>query len=128
MDGVVGYQFNRDYNSHRDQTCDIHGENGSLYAEEAEEALLTAEANNFVGWFLHIGASVDRRCSKQLFFHTLFARYHGLSRYGQDVMASFGQFMKRSTYDAMIITTVKERIAQAKSAHTTQININSLHT
>ena len=53
----------------------------------------------FHGHVMAVCSRVNRLCQHQLYYHTLNAVFHGLSRSGREIQARFGHMMKLSTFD-----------------------------
>jgi hypothetical protein len=53
----------------------------------------------FHGHALCVCSRINNNCQKQLYYRTLNAVFHGLSRSGIEVQAQYGFMMKLSTFD-----------------------------
>ena len=82
--------------------------------EDHQEQMLTRDKLAFHGWVMWAIANVGYNGRDQLFFHTFFARYHGLSRSGSDMLARFGYCMPRTRYMARKKEMVKSAKLQTK--------------
>ena len=59
------------------------------------------EHGKFYGWLVFATSNIRPRSRKHCFLQTFSARYHGLSRLGQKILAFFGLLMKNSQYDRL---------------------------
>ena len=91
--------------------------------DEQMAKIVNREKGPFMGFVLLGTNNVARKRGKQVFFNTLLARFHGLSRTGVDTLAHYGFMMKLRTYDRMeaeIMGKHRETIRLA-------IDMSSLH-
>ena len=58
-----------------------------------------AEKFFFHGHCMTICSRINFQCQKQMYYHTMNAVFHGLSRSGIQRLSQFGYAMKLSTYD-----------------------------
>ena len=78
-------------------------------SEDEMERILESEANNFMGFFIHSLTSMSSKFMKQRFYLSFFTRYHGLSGYGQEVVAGMGYMTPLSSYKEELKNTIMER-------------------
>lgn len=82
------------YTSHRVWRAHLTGITAGLKHDlislADENQIVTRERSKFHGWIMSSCNSIGNFGKKQLFFSSFVARYHGLSRSGQDILAKFG--------------------------------------
>jgi hypothetical protein len=66
-------------------------------SEQQEEDMLASVRLSFHGFRLQTIAGMENKGKDQLFYRTSMARYHGLSRTGQNLMACYGFMIPRTT-------------------------------
>ncbi len=106
LSGMSSYSANRLWRTVRGrQDDDGDPEQISLAEQEQFEEW---ELNNFAGFFIHTATHVSVKYTSQQMSTTLFARYHGLSGYGQEVLASFGYLMPCTSYKRKLIVLLED--------------------
>ena len=63
------------------------------------EKVFATETHHFLGHAINACARVNRLCQGQLYYHTLNAKFHGLSRSGIEIQSKIGLMMSLSTFD-----------------------------
>ena len=66
---------------------------------EQFNTLFEEEKYYFHGHCLSVCSRMNKQCQKQMYYHTLNANFHGLSRSGIQRLGRFGLTMKLSTFD-----------------------------
>ena len=97
--GMGSYAASRKWRS----ICERIEDDGDVDAEmeTALHEIIQSEKCQFQGFVIKEVANIGNNGKRQLFFSTLMARYHGLSRYGSNVLAKFGFAMPKTLYDDM---------------------------
>ena len=93
MSGYTTYRKWRKFRTRNDED----GEPQELTQAEQDD-IETSDLNSFVGLFIVVASNISAASRFQKFSTTLFARYHGLSGYGQNVLAASGLLMPQTSY------------------------------
>lgn len=93
MSGYTTYRKWRSFCTREDED----GEPQQLTQAE-QDGIETSDLNSFVGLFILVASNINSASRFQKFSTTLFARYHGLSGYGQNVLAASGLLMPQTSY------------------------------
>jgi hypothetical protein len=90
------YSVHRKWRSYLDRK-DQQGTVQTLSVDEMD-AILDTILNHFVGFFIRLACTIGDIAKKQLFYISLFARYHGCSNYCQEVLAASGCMSTKRTF------------------------------
>jgi hypothetical protein len=81
---------------------------GEIAPEEMYDEFVFIEKGCFHGFILLACGNIAPKCRRQRFYPTFVARYHGLSRKGNQLLAHYGLTQKMSTFDDMEKDMIKE--------------------
>jgi hypothetical protein len=72
---------------------------GQMASHALEDQIVKAEKNAFYGWVVSSVANIGNKGSKQLFYMSFTARFHGLSIGGMSILGSYGLMMKETSFN-----------------------------
>lgn len=82
-----------------DRAFTTFGDSGVAMTLAEFEESFSEETNYFLGHAIGVCSRVNQKCQGQLYYHTLNAKFHGLSRSGITNLSHLGYLMALSTYD-----------------------------
>ena len=88
----------RKYRNLRAQEALVHAIRPSTEAEVLFDKLVDHAGSKYHGYVMQSIAALHTTSKKQRFFPTLVAQYHGLSKGGIDLLASYGLLMPSTTF------------------------------
>jgi hypothetical protein len=87
-----------------------------LKMNAADEAtIVKREKGGFMGCVLHTIANIGSNAIGQTFYLAFSARFHGLSRTGQNLIAQYGFMMKTTSYDKAEKDIIKQALHHIRS-------------
>lgn len=81
------------------------------------DSILDSCLNKFASFFITTTAMQGSGAQQQLWYRSLFARYHGVSRSALDVFAKAGFFLPLTSFDRKVKEVNAERKAAVRSGH-----------
>jgi hypothetical protein len=103
--GGLAFEFFLDmagsYTSHKDKKKFTRNHPGAVMPDEMQEQIIARDKNAFCAWVLTSINNMGLAGKKQMFFMSFTAQFHGLSRMGMSILASYGFMMKKTMFDSV---------------------------